>query len=58
MISIIRSFLIKVLTFISLAQVSFVLGHTEFAITEAQKDNNGIMYLTDDNFDKIFNLSQ
>ena len=56
--SIIRSFLIKVLTFISRAQVSIVLGHTEFAITEAQKDNNGIIYLTDDNFDKIFNLSQ
>lgn len=58
MMSIIRSFLIKVLTFISLVQVSFVLRHTEFAITEAQKDNNGIIYLTDDNFDKIFNLSQ
>ena len=52
-----KSTLINLLLTIFLVQISFVFGQ-EFAITEAQKDKNGIIYLTDDNFDKIFSLSQ
>lgn len=53
----IKSILIKLLFVISLVQISFVLGQ-EFAITEAQKDKNGIIHVTDENFDKIFDLVQ
>ena len=53
----IKSVLIKLFTFISFIQVSLVLGQ-EFAVAEAQRDKNGILYITDDNLNKIFNLSQ
>ncbi|KAK5774032.1 hypothetical protein RI543_004566 [Arxiozyma heterogenica] len=53
----IKLVLIKLLSFILLVQISFVLGQ-EFAITEAQRDKNGIIDVTDENFDKVFDLVQ